>query len=91
MKVFKFGGASIKDANAIKNVVSIIQQFATECPLIVVSASGKTTNALEIVVNEYFAETEEDDIEAAFEEFEGAYTEEEMRLLRIKFLSEMGN
>ena len=58
MKVFKFGGASIKDANAIKNVVSIIQQFATECPLIVVSASGKTTNALEIVVNEYFAETD---------------------------------
>mgnify|MGYP007059447186 FL=1 len=42
-------------------------------------------------VFEYFAETEEDDIEAAFEEFEGAYTEEEMRLLRIKFLSEMGN
>lgn len=57
MKVFKFGGASIKDADAIKNVVSIIQRFSDDRPLIVISASGKTTNALEVVVNEYFAQS----------------------------------
>ena len=42
-------------------------------------------------VFEYFMEAESDDIEDALEEFEGAYTEEEMRLLRIKFLSDVAN
>ena len=46
MKVFKFGGASVKDAQAIRNMVSIVQSY--DGPLfIVVSAIGKTTNALE--------------------------------------------
>ena len=46
MKVFKFGGASVKDANAISNMVSIVQSY--DGPLfIVVSAIGKTTNAME--------------------------------------------
>lgn len=49
MKVFKFGGASIKDANAIKNVVSILDTFQEDL-VVVFSASGKTTNALEQVV-----------------------------------------
>lgn len=47
MKVFKFGGASIKSAAAIKNVVAIVQQAEANKLLIVVSAMGKTTNALE--------------------------------------------
>ena len=42
-------------------------------------------------VFEYFMEAESDDVEEAIEEFEGAFTEEEMRMLRIKFLSEVGN
>ena len=42
-------------------------------------------------VFEYFMEAESDDIEDALEEFEGAYTEEEMRLLRIKFMSDVAN
>jgi len=42
-------------------------------------------------VFEYFMEAESDDIEEALEEFEGAYTEEEMRLLRIKFMSDVAN
>ena len=50
MKVFKFGGASVKDANAVRNTASIIQSFSSERLLIVVSAMGKTTNALERVV-----------------------------------------
>ncbi len=49
MKVFKFGGASVKDAEAIKNVASIIDLFPKENLLVVISAMGKTTNALEIV------------------------------------------
>lgn len=42
-------------------------------------------------VFEYFMESESDDIEEALEEFEGAYSEEEMRLLRIKFMSDVAN
>ncbi|MBL7871013.1 MAG: aspartate kinase [Cyclobacteriaceae bacterium] len=51
MKVFKFGGASIKNTKAIKNMAAIIKQFATQPLLIVVSAMGKTTNALEQIVD----------------------------------------
>lgn len=54
MKVFKFGGASIKDAKSIKNVADIIKNNLKDNPLIIISAAGKTTNALEKVVNEYF-------------------------------------
>ena len=50
IKVFKFGGASIKDAEAIKNVVSILKKFERQNLVVVVSATGKTTNALEKVV-----------------------------------------
>ncbi len=54
MKVFKFGGASINSIDRIKNTASIIQSFKGEKILIVVSAMGKTTNALEKVVNAFF-------------------------------------
>ncbi len=47
MKVFKFGGASVKDAAAVKNVASIIQKFPNDKLVIVISAMGKVTNALE--------------------------------------------
>jgi len=47
MKVFKFGGASVKDAGAIKNVGSILLRFEHQPVLVVVSAMGKTTNKLE--------------------------------------------
>jgi aspartate kinase len=47
MKVFKFGGASVKDADAVRNVAKVIKRFENEQLLIVVSAMGKTTNALE--------------------------------------------
>ncbi len=49
MKVFKFGGASVKDADAVRNVQRIIKQFADDDLFIVFSAMGKTTNALEKV------------------------------------------
>jgi aspartate kinase len=47
MKVFKFGGASVKDASSIRNMSSILQLFTDEKLLVVVSAMGKTTNLFE--------------------------------------------
>jgi len=58
MKVFKFGGASVKDASAVKNVMSVLSLFKSEPLVVVVSAMGKTTNALELVVNAYFNKNE---------------------------------
>ena len=58
MKVFKFGGASINSIDRIKNVGSIIQLHKGEKLLIIVSAMGKTTNALEKVVENYFAKSD---------------------------------
>ncbi len=59
MKVFKFGGASTQDAKSVKNVVSVLQQTAEKDLVIVVSAMGKITNALEIVVANYFEKNDE--------------------------------
>lgn len=55
MKVYKFGGASIKDAAGIKNLLKIVSEEKSEL-VIVVSASGKTTNALEKILKAWFAE-----------------------------------
>ena len=46
MRVFKFGGASVKDAEGIKNVHQVLKTVGYEHVLLVVSAMGKTTNAL---------------------------------------------
>lgn len=54
MKVFKFGGASVKDAESVKNVAKVLNSQGFEKCLLVVSAMGKTTNALEKVVEYYF-------------------------------------
>lgn len=59
MKVFKFGGASVKDANGVRNVASIISKYTDEQLVIVVSAMGKTTNALEKVCQAFFHQTGE--------------------------------
>ncbi|MCA0235582.1 MAG: aspartate kinase [Bacteroidetes bacterium] len=59
MKVFKFGGASLKDAAGVQNVASILQRYAQEQLVIVVSAMGKTTNALEEVVAAYVKQSGE--------------------------------
>lgn len=50
MKIFKFGGASVKDAAAVINVAEILIQHAAEKIVVVISAMGKTTNALEEIV-----------------------------------------
>ena len=54
MKVFKFGGASVKDAAGVKNILSVLRHTGFKDTLIVVSAMGKTTNALERVVHSFF-------------------------------------
>lgn len=59
MRVFKFGGASVKDAAGIKNVYSVLQTAGYEDVLLVVSAMGKTTNALELVIKNYFDKSAE--------------------------------
>jgi aspartate kinase len=50
MKVFKFGGASVKSAAGVRNIASIIRSFSSEKLLVVISAMGKTTDALERLV-----------------------------------------
>jgi len=49
MRVYKFGGASVKDANGVRNVEKIVRMVEDDL-MVVVSAMGKTTNALERVV-----------------------------------------
>ncbi|CAN5442272.1 aspartate kinase [soil metagenome] len=59
MKVFKFGGASVKDASAVKNVAEILKLYEGEKIAVVISAMGKTTNSLEKVVDAYCSKTGE--------------------------------
>ena len=54
MKVFKFGGASVRDAEGVKNLVSVLKEVGYDKTIVVVSAMGKTTNALEIILENYF-------------------------------------
>ena len=66
MQVFKFGGASVKDAAGIKNLTAILKSNSSEKLLIVVSAMGKTTNALEKLTNSYF--NQQNDVNEIFDE-----------------------
>lgn len=59
MRVFKFGGASVKDAAGVRNVYDVLQKVGYEDVLLVVSAMGKTTNALEVVIKNYFEKSKE--------------------------------
>ena len=59
MKVFKFGGASVKNSDSIRNIVEIIRSYGTNELIIVVSAMDKTTNALENVLELYLKNNQE--------------------------------
>jgi len=54
MQILKFGGASVRDADGVRNLEKVLQHVGTEKTLIVISAMGKTTNALEKVIEYYF-------------------------------------
>lgn len=54
MKVFKFGGASVKDADSVRNVASVLSLYSSDKIAVIVSAMGKMTNALERLLHAYF-------------------------------------
>jgi aspartate kinase len=58
MKIFKFGGASIKDAAGVKNITNILQSEGTDNTVVVISAMGKNTNAFEAVIDAYYYKTD---------------------------------
>ncbi|HRX29372.1 MAG TPA: aspartate kinase [Saprospiraceae bacterium] len=102
LKVFKFGGASVQDATNIKNVCSILKNHSNEQLVVVISAMGKMTNALEEVVNAYYYENGNayeklenvrkfhyDIISAlSFEEADLAYSEVNDHLVEIEWILE---
>ncbi|HNO70180.1 MAG TPA: aspartate kinase [Bacteroidia bacterium] len=57
MKVFKFGGASVKDAESVRNVAQVLKHYPNERIIVVVSAMGKITNALEKLVDAYLSKS----------------------------------
>ena len=69
MKVFKFGGASVKDAESVRNVASILEGYQQEKVIVVVSAMGKTTNALEAIVAAFLKGGEVKPLVDALEQF----------------------
>ncbi|EDM45540.1 aspartate kinase III [unidentified eubacterium SCB49] len=66
MKVFKFGGASVKEAEAVKNVAQVLKVTGEKDLIVVVSAMGKMTNAFEQVVHDYLEN--EQDVSASLNE-----------------------
>ncbi len=54
MKIFKFGGASVKDADGVKNLLKVLKHEGLKNTVVVVSAMGKMTNAFEKIVDAYF-------------------------------------
>ncbi len=59
MNVFKFGGASVKDAVGVRNLASVIKSTGETNLVVIISAMGKTTNHLEAVVSHYFSNSNE--------------------------------
>jgi aspartate kinase len=53
IKVFKFGGASVNSAKGVRNVVSILKRYPGDKILVVVSAMGKTTNSMELLLSRF--------------------------------------
>lgn len=72
MRVFKFGGASVKDALAVRNVAEIINLYNDDL-VVVISAMGKTTNLMETLVKAYFRN--EDKTIIVFQEFKNYHIE----------------
>jgi len=59
MRVFKFGGASVKDAESVKNVAKVLKHEGFKNTIVIISAMGKMTNAFEKIVNTYFKNSSE--------------------------------
>jgi len=63
MKVFKFGGASVTTVDRIKNVKDILSLYTNEKLVVIISAMGKTTNALEKVAEAFYAGNNEEGLQ----------------------------
>ena len=59
MKVFKFGGASVKDASGVRNIATVLQHEGIDKTIVIISAMGKMTNALEEVAKSYYNQSKE--------------------------------
>jgi aspartate kinase len=81
MKVFKFGGASINSVERIKVVGEILQLQQSEKLIIIISAMGKTTNALEAVVNAFFENKKEIALQL-FEEIKNSHLDIVKQLIK---------
>jgi aspartate kinase len=86
MRVFKFGGASVNSVDRIKNVAGILKQFSGEKILVVISAMGKTTNALEKVV-EAFCNGKNNEALQLFEQIKNQHLTTSKYLLVTNYLA----
>ncbi|MCB9425934.1 MAG: aspartate kinase [Flavobacteriales bacterium] len=59
MRIFKFGGASVKDAAGVNNVLSVLEKVGYKNTLLVISAMGKSTNALELIIKNYLEKSDD--------------------------------
>ena len=59
MQVFKFGGASVKDAKGVRNVATVLETTGPKQKVVIVSAMGKTTNKLETIISLYFSKSKD--------------------------------
>jgi len=84
MKAFKFGGASINSVDRIKNTASIIRKNAPQKLLVVISAMGKTTNALEKIAEAFFEGRKEDAL-LLFEQVKKNHLEVVKHLLPLRW------
>ncbi|MEQ1678560.1 MAG: aspartate kinase, partial [Chitinophagaceae bacterium] len=86
MKVFKFGGASVNTVERIQNVAHIMRHWEKEKIVVIISAMGKTTNALEKVVDAFFAGKKEEAL-ALFELVKQQHLSTAKYLLVTNYLS----
>ena len=74
MLVFKFGGASVKSAEAVRNIVNILKRYQDEKIVVVVSAMGKSTNALERII-EHYANRKSEELKQEFSKLKDYHLE----------------
>jgi aspartate kinase len=86
MKVFKFGGASVNSMERIKGLAEILQKFPGEKILVVISAMGKTTNALEKVVDAFYAGKKDEALQL-FEKIKQGHLSTAKYLLVTRYLA----
>jgi len=84
MKVFKFGGASVNSIDRIKSIAGILNQFNNDNLLVIVSAMGKTTNALEKVAASFFEGNTQKALEL-FEEVKQQHLDTAQSLMPLNF------